>query len=404
MHDIAQAAADAAHVPEFGEVLARGERRRAIRHGVAAGVAALAVATVVGAVQLVGTGDGPGPEPAPSPTVPTPTVSDPVTTAVDGPSEIIDHPAAQIADAAVAEDGSATAVLWRVVNRDPYGLAVSDDGFATRSTWRLPIPGDVVVTGDRFLLRDQTMSRLWVVDGGGDRRAVEVSGPEAPVGDGEVPVATSSGLVAVDPAAGTAHPVAAPEQAFEIGTYGGRLTAITTVIDGRGQREATYHWSDDGGASWRAVSFDAGELGGPEVVPSAAGTDHTLVVRGDGATIGPLLAVMTMAVGADAFVVTEYDGEQASLAGAWVVDGELRLLADLWGDGTGPPRESGLYQWEDGGLERIPTTTPEATDVQSSELVSAVAGPDGPELLVAVEASLWQSSDGGDTWRVVPVR
>ncbi|MEZ0579332.1 hypothetical protein [Nocardioides sp. MH1] len=71
MHDIAHAAADAARVPDYDQVLAKGRRHRARRRGIAVGAAALAVATIVGVTQVVGGGDGGAPEPAPSPDVPT---------------------------------------------------------------------------------------------------------------------------------------------------------------------------------------------------------------------------------------------------------------------------------------------------------------------------------------------
>lgn len=64
MHDIAQAAADAARPPTFDDVLARGRQQRARRQGIAIGTAAVAVVTILGVTQLIGR-DGDRPQPAP---------------------------------------------------------------------------------------------------------------------------------------------------------------------------------------------------------------------------------------------------------------------------------------------------------------------------------------------------
>lgn len=84
MHDIAHAAADAARVPSFDDVLARGQQRRNRRHGLAAGAAALAVASVIGVTQLFGGGDARAPQPTPSPS---PTFTDSSAVA-DGPTQV----------------------------------------------------------------------------------------------------------------------------------------------------------------------------------------------------------------------------------------------------------------------------------------------------------------------------
>jgi hypothetical protein len=401
MHDIAQAAADAAQVPDFADVLARGRRRRNVRNGLAVGAATLAVAAIFGVTQVIGDNGGRDIEPAPGPTE-----SRDVDTAhrggTDDPVWIIDHADARIADAAVTPNG-ATAVFWRLVGPEPYGLAVTGDGFATRTEWRLPIAGDVIAAGDGFIVRDQALSKVWVVEPDGERRRVEVSGPVGPVGPGEVPVATSvDGLVAVDPETAMAHPVDTPEQAFDVESYGGRLSFVSNYIPASGQVESTYYWSDDGGASWETATFDAGPGGVPEVVPTPAGTEHVLTLTGDGG--GSLLSVLTMPAAGGDFAATAYDGELTSVIGTFVVDGELRLFADLWGDGSGPPRESGLYRWVDGRLERITTGAPDVTDTQERTLVDVAATGDAPTLLVAVGAELHRSEDGGTTWETLPAR
>lgn len=76
MHDIAHAAADAARVPDFDDVLVRGRRHRNRRQGLVAGAAAVAVAAILGVTQVVGGGDDGAPQPAPRPTE-VPTGSDP---------------------------------------------------------------------------------------------------------------------------------------------------------------------------------------------------------------------------------------------------------------------------------------------------------------------------------------
>lgn len=87
-----------------------------------------------------------------------------------------------------------------------------------------------------------------------------------------------------------------------------------------------------------------------------------------------------------------------------MVDGELRLFADLWGDGGGPPRESGLYRWVDGRLDRITNANPEVTDVQERTLVDVVDTRGGPTLAVAVDNRLFRSTDGGGTWEELAAR
>lgn len=80
MHDIAQAAADAAEVPDYSVLARRGQRRRTARNGVALGVAALTVTGVVGLAQLVTPADDwglPQPAPSPSPTPDLPSGSEP---------------------------------------------------------------------------------------------------------------------------------------------------------------------------------------------------------------------------------------------------------------------------------------------------------------------------------------
>lgn len=403
MHDITQRAAEAAHVPSFDDVLARGQRRRRIRNGAVAGIAATAVVAIIGGVQLVDPGGGNIPQPAPSVPTPTPTPTDEEPTEATDASELdqlVDDPGALVVDAAVTGN-AATAVLWQVTGRDQSGLAISGDGYATRHLQELPIPGEVVSAGDAFLVRDQTMSKAWVAGPDGSWTRVVVAGPEAPVTEGEVPLAMSSGLIAVDAATARAHPVNAPDMAWEIDFYGGRLTAVTTVIDGSGTEEVTYQWSDDGGASWQSAGFDRKAMSTEVVVPTAAGTPHVIALNRSGG-VAPLDSVLTMPAEGGGFTETSYGGERATISGAWAVDGEIHFLGDLWGESA--PRESGVYRWDDGSLDLVPSSAPEATDADRSVLVDVADTRGGPTVLIAVEDRLFRSTDGGATWEEIAGR
>ncbi|MDZ5621642.1 hypothetical protein SFC88_12430 [Nocardioides sp. HM23] len=398
MHDIAHAAADAAAVPSFDDVLARGRQQRNRRHALTVGTAGLAVAAIVGGVQLLGPGESTAPQPAPS---------SPTTVIEDDPStgsaldRFVDAPSAFIGDAAVTEDG-ATAVFWRTADREQSGLAVSADGYGTRHLARLPIPGEVSAAGDRFLVRDEAMSELWVAGAGGKWTRVEVAGAEAPVADGEFPVAMSDGLFAVDPATATAHPVPNPAGLYDVEFYGGRLSAISTHVSGGEVDETTYHWSDDGGASWYSATFEMAWDSLNHVVPTKAGASHVIAVSTGRKPIKPLGSVLTLPADGGAFTETAYDGELATVSAAWTVDGEIRFLGDLWGDER--PRESGVYRWAEGRLELVPSSAPEATDADDSTLVDVVDTDGGPTLLVAVDDRLFSSTDGGATWQAIAAR
>ena len=84
------------------------------------------------------------------------------------------------------------------------------------------------------------------------------------------------------------------------------------------------------------------------------------------------------------------------------MDGEIRFLGDLWGDTA--PRESGVYRWDDGSLELVPSSAPEVTDADDSTLVDVVDTRGGPTLLIAVDDRLFASTDGGARWRSIAAR
>lgn len=399
MHDIAHAAADAARVPDFADVLARGRRRSTVRNGVVAGVAAAAVATIIGGAQLLGPDESSAPQPAP-PSPPT-TVIDDEPSDVDALDRFIDAPNAFIGDAAVTEDG-ATAVFWQAADREQSGLAVSADGYDTRHLARLPIPGEVFTAGDRFLVRDETLSKVWVARPGGEWARVEIAGPEAPVADGEFPVGMSDGLVAVDPDTATAHPVDAPEMAYDVESYGGRLSVISKHVTGGEVIDVTYHWSDDGGANWESATFEMAWDSLEHIVPIEAGADHVVAISTSEKSTKQFGSVLTLPADGGAFTETPYEGEQATVSGAWAVAGEIRFLGDLSGDDS--PRGSGVYRWIEGRLERLASSAPEVTDAEGSTLVDVVKTDDGPTVLIAVDDRLFESTDGGATWKALAAR
>lgn len=399
MHDIAHAAADAARVPDFADVLARGRRRSKVRNGVVAGVVAAAVAAIIGGAEFLGPDESSAPQPAP-PRPPT-TVIDDEPSDRDALDRFIDDPNAFIGDAAVTEDG-ATAVFWLGADREQSGLAVSADGYDTRHLARLPIPGEVFTAGDRFLVRDETMSKVWVARPDREWTRVEVAGPHAPVADGEFPIAMSDELVAVDPATATAHPVSSPSGLFDIDFYGGRLSAMSTDVTGGEVIDVTYHWSDDGGANWESATFEMAWDSLEQIVPTEAGADHVVAISTSEESIKPLGSVLILPADGGAFTETPYQGELATVSGAWAVDGEIRFLGDLWGDDS--PRESGVYRWIEGRLERLASSAPEVTDAEDSTLVNVVETDDGPTVLIAVDDRLFESTDGGTTWEAIAAR
>ena len=60
--------------------------------------------------------------------------------------------------------------------------------------------------------------------------------------------------------------------------------------------------------------------------------------------------------------------------------------------------------WIDGRLELIPSSAPEVTDADDSTLVDVVDTDDGPTVLIAVDDRLFESTDGGATWKAIAAR
>lgn len=401
MHDIARAAAEAADTPSFDDVVARGRRLRGRRQALAVTGSALAVAAVIGATQLLGMGGGhhkiePGPAHQPS-------VSGSVH--ATGPADrVVDAPGAWIADATLIGDGGA-AVVWRERPHEDWAVAVSGDDFATRAALPLPYAGDVVAAGERVIVRDEAHLRLWVVDPSGVRRPVGLAGGVGPVASGEVAVTQSRwGLVAVDPVSATAHRVPEPAGGVvDVDAYGGRLSFVSEHVTGGATDTVTYHWSDDGGATWASAAFDKVWNSTVQIVPTGSGADHVLAISTSNKAIKPLGSVLTLPAGGGAFTETQYAGPVATFSGAWVVDGQLRLLGDIWGRST-RPEESGVFRWVGGRLEHVSSSAPQATDAEQSALVDVDDTDGGPSLLIAVGVSLYRSTDGGTTWDEIAAR
>lgn len=139
------------------------------------------------------------------------------------------------------------------------------------------------------------------------------------------------------------------------------VAALRTLPD-----HATYHWSDDGGATWQNAAFDAGELGSPEVVPTAAGGDHVIIVRGRRRA-----AVVRRPVGRRRWSAPRV--------------GPLPL-------GRRPARPD--HQREPGGHRR-----PGADARRRGRHPCG-----GPTLAVAVDNRLFRSTDGGGTWEELAAR
>jgi|GEM_PF-4139728 len=146
MHDIAHAAADAARVPDFDDVLAKGRRHRARRQGFAVGAAAIAVATIVGVTQVVGGGAGDrAPEPAPGPTeVPSGSAATNIPYWVDG--------SLQVGAVAITTD-------LRFSHYAAGTTVVGDTGEEGPSEYVLVVGGDLVPIAESDQLMLPTLSR-----------------------------------------------------------------------------------------------------------------------------------------------------------------------------------------------------------------------------------------------------
>lgn len=379
-------------------------RGRARRQAGALAAAALAVAGIVGAVQIFGNGDGdarPGPVEQPS----TALTADADATATDGPSQeelgaVVDAKNASMYSMAVTPgDPEAMAVLWQWEDQR-WVLAWTFDGFATRSVRAVPSGSSVTpAAADTFVLREGwhgSALRIISVDGVSD--PVDVAAEPGPVAAGEVPVvlapeAGGAALVAVG-AEGTAHPVEVPDGLDTIESYGSRLTAFDFTDD-----RVAYYWSDDGGAIWLDATPGPGAFL-PMVVAAASGEGHAIIEGGDGATLFPFVAVRRAdAVGQWTRSAADDSGGRFTLGGAWHEDGEIRVLASRW-DEEDRLVDAGVWRVVGGGLEKVASDHPEISD-QPDVAALGLEYVDGPVIWVPgpKRGEIWRTTDGGSTWQ-----
>lgn len=401
--DVARLAADAAQVPDFDSLARRGRGRRTRRQAGALAVAALAVAGIVGVVQVFGNGDGdvrPGPAETPSQTP-----SQTPTEATDGPGQaelaaVVDSDATRMLAMAVTPgDPERMAVLWQWEDQR-WVLAWTVDGFATRSLRAVPSGSSLTPAADgAFVLREGWEGAvLRLIDGDGLSDPVAVSEKVEPVGAGEVPVvlapeAGGTQVIAVA-ADGTGHPIPVRAGLDSIQAFGNRLAGFA-YGDG-----VTYHWSDDGGATWQDADPGPGEYP-PLVVQSAIGQDHAIIEGGDGATLFPFVAIRTASAAApEQWTRTEAEkgGDHVTIGGAWNEDGEIRVLASRWND-KDRLVDAGVWRVVGGSLEKVASNPPEITD-HPDVAPFAFEYVDGPVVWVLGNKTgeVWRTTDGGATW------
>lgn len=250
--DVADVAAGSVDTtPDLAILRTRGVRRRQLRR---TALACLAVAAVVAvAFQLPGTVRPEPTDPAPPPS---PTAS-PTGSASSKPklsaADVVDHGRAMVASVVVSpEDPDVRAVVWR--RGDHWAIAVTEDAFETRHLVRAH-PFSLTPLGTRGFLLEESGKGLELLSLDGELKPVEVAPAARPVGPGEVFVGLpgSAGWdvhgVAVDPVTAVGHEVPVPEAAYEARQDSeGRLHA---VVNPAYSDSPGYHWSDDGGLTWR---------------------------------------------------------------------------------------------------------------------------------------------------------
>lgn len=374
----------AVDAPPYDDIERRGNRRRAVRQGVTAATAGLAVVLVIVFAQSVvrGGGDAAPPPIAPSPTSTGDSALDPIN--VQGrPVDV----------AGGAEEG-ALAVMFAAGHSWELTTATGDGSESVE----MP-PGSSVdaLRGVGYLVKRgwDGMKQVDIVDDAGldAMRMVSIEREPSPLVDGEVPFTLGGSrgfeleLFALDPATAEAHLVPMDVGGGEIqgaATHDGRLAVLTT-----GDGTSTYHWSDDGGESWDEEPLD--DAGFSSIVPTGAGEDHVVVEgRGD-ADFFPFLGVHTMSSSGGGFARSGYDDLPfAEYFGGYAVDGEVVVTAAV-GRGL-RSAESGTFTFADGELRQV-------VDFPASDIVSVE--PDGT-IWMADSVSLLRSTDDGRTWETFP--
>ncbi|MBU2696208.1 hypothetical protein [Pimelobacter sp. 30-1] len=292
--------------------------------------------------------------------------------------------------------------VWQSRTDDgAWVLALSDDGFATRRLLEVPAGTEVAALGaGRYALRegwDATGFRVVGAAPGADR-TVRVAGPPAPLGAGEALLSRGEPgrlrLVGVA-ADGRAHPVPAPRGLHEVSGAGtDRIAGL--AFAGR----KTYHWSEDGGATWRRSRLGRGTS--PTFlarrVPTASGQPHVVLEGSDGATLFPFVALWRAPARGGPWTRTPIapvpgrgrrDGHVTTTGGWMGADGEVRVLASV-----GP--RSGMWRVAGGRLDRVRGDRPRVVGVPevSPLLVETGAG-------VAPGAAVWVGGAPGEAWCTV---
>jgi hypothetical protein len=413
LHEIGRAAADAAELPDFESLRARGRRRQTVRRTAWAGAAAIAVVGVIGVAQLAGStpASAPitpvtprptvtstaGPEPSPEPT----DVASPQTPQPDpGAARIVDDPLAVLMELQVDPGNPhVMAALWQCTDIDcerlGAALALTGDGFATRTVYRVEGGGLFAALGSGTFHYKSNL-------GFGD--LYRVPGIVGPAGSGGDVVSIGSGLhlwtlVTAD---GSSRPIENAEGFNQlVRSPGGGLTALG--VDDAG------HWvvarSTDIGATWdrqRLTGSAPAPLFG--IIPSAA-APALMEESGGGATAAPLAATWRLEDSGQWVRYAAPAGDTAYTTGQVVLpDGRLLTAVESWSGGGQP----GFYvsdgdDWST--LTRVQSPFPNdshpyvlATSVSAGSATMVVADPEGDE------SKGWRTTDGGQTWAAVKLR
>ncbi|WP_109508210.1 WD40/YVTN/BNR-like repeat-containing protein [Nocardioides speluncae] len=399
---VADAAADAVDsTPDLAALRHRGARRRRLRRTALAGLAAAAVAVVIGLAQLPGHDRAEPSDPGPSPTdLPTPKMS---------ADEIIDHRRAEVEFVVVSpDDPDIRAVGWWLGDR--HAIAVTDDGFESRHTVRGRLGSAKPLGRVGFLIeRWAKPPQLLATDG--TLSEVEVDRTPWPAEPAEVVVGIQgsgvpyAGWVAVDPVTLAGHRVPVPEDVHELHQAAdGRLHAI--VNPGYGASPG-YLWSDDGGLNWQRhpLPDQLGDL--YFVVPSASAATLAFGETSDSYR-SPVI---------DALHVSRDGGatwqriEPASSEGAVPPAAEAYQVAVL-PDGSflthstpSNGEDAGFYLGEDGrAFVRVDSGPPFDDAAHRPDLVTFDVRSDGVAIYAGASKRLYRSTDNGVTWEEVQTR
>ena len=405
LHEIGRAAADAAELPDFELLRARGERRQTVRRTAWVGVAAVAVVGVIGVAQLAGR------NPAAAPI--DPVTTGPTVTSSPAPTEetsssnpqpdplaaaIVDDPLALMTDLRIdPEHPDVMASLWQCTDPDceqrGAALALTGDGFATRTIYRVERGGLFAALGGGAFHYKANL-------GFGD--VFRVPGVDAPASGGAV-VSIGSGLrlwTLVD-ADGSSHPIENAEGFNQImRTVDGGLTALGADQDAQ--------WvvarSTDLGVTWHRQRL-TGSAPTPlfSIIPSAGAP--ALLESADGATVAPVLATWRLEHSGQWVRHAAPAGDTAYTDGQVVLpDGRLLTAVMDWN----PQGLPGFYVSDEDDwstMTRVSTLFPDdfrpyvlATSVSARSVTMVVADPQ-----TGYSDEGWRSTDA-QSWDQVRLR